>query len=339
MKSGRIPTIRSRLVLLVFACVVPATLVAVALITYNYQRERVRLVRDSIATARTMVQEVDRELSSIALAAEILSTSPELKSGDVRGFYAHAQSAVSREIGDNVVLSDATGQQLINTVRPLGEQLPRHGNPAQLSKVFETGRPVISDVYLGGVLKRPVMSIDVPVIRDGKVIYNMSIGLLPERFVKLLTERHLPSDWIGAIFDGTGTIVSRTHEMDRFLGKKGAPALIRRMTEAAEGSLETTTLEGIPVLTVFSRSGVSNWTAAIGIPTRGLTSELRRLLAQVILGVAFLLLSSLALAWAIGGRISRSIQGLTAPALALGAGQAVTVAQLELKEADEVARP
>jgi PAS domain S-box-containing protein len=309
---------------------------AVALITYNYQHERARLVRDSIATARTLVQEVDRELSSIALAAEILSTSPALESGDVRGFYAHAQSAVSRRIGNNVVLSDATGQQLLNTIRPLGEQLPRHGNPAQLSKVFETGRPVISDVYIGGVLKRPIMSIDVPVIRDGKVIYDMSVGLFPQQFVKLLTEQHLPPDWIAAIFDNTGTIVSRTHEMDRFLGKKGAPALVRRMTEVAEDSLETTTLEGIPVLTVFSRSAVSNWTAAIGIPMRELTSELRQLLAWFIFGVALLLLSSLAVAWAIGGRISRSIHGLTAPALALGVGEAVTVPQLELKEADEV---
>jgi diguanylate cyclase (GGDEF)-like protein len=48
------------------------------------------------------------------------------------------------------------------------------------------------------------------------------------------------------------------------------------------------------------------------------------------------LLSSLAVAWALGGRISRSINGLCGPALALGSGEAVTVPLLHLAEADEV---
>jgi len=48
--------------------------------------------------------------------------------------------------------------------------------------------------------------------------------------------------------------------------------------------------------------------------------------------------ASLVLAWGIGGRISRSIRGLSGPALALGSGEGVTVPPLHLKEADEVGR-
>ncbi|HSQ05042.1 MAG TPA: diguanylate cyclase, partial [Burkholderiales bacterium] len=116
----------------------------------------------------------------------------------------------------------------------------------------------------------------------------------------------------------------------------GAPALIKRMTEIREGSLETTSVEGIPVLSVFSRSAISQWAVAIGIPTKMLTAELRQMLWWLIFGVASLLLSSLGFASLIGGRISRSIHGLTAPALALGFGEAVEVPPLELSEADEV---
>ena len=147
---------------------------------------------------------------------------------------------------------------------------------------------------------------------------------------------NVPSDWIATVFDSTGTIVARTHEMERFEGTKGSPALIKRMGETAEASLETNTVEGIPALSVFSRSTISNWTVAIGIPTRELTSELRRLLWLFIFGVAFSLLVSLAVAWLIGGRIARSIHGLSRPALALGFGGDVTVPALHLKEADEV---
>jgi diguanylate cyclase (GGDEF)-like protein len=151
-----------------------------------------------------------------------------------------------------------------------------------------------------------------------------------------LTQQRLPPDWIAGIFDSTGTTVARTHEMDRFLGKKGNPAFVKRMKEVAEDSIEVTTLEGIPTLTVFSRSAVSNWTVAIGIPMRDLSSELWRSLWWLVLGVGLLLLGSLAVALTIGGRISRSIHGLSRPALALGLGEAVTVPPLHLKEADEV---
>jgi len=159
---------------------------------------------------------------------------------------------------------------------------------------------------------------------------------LPTRYVRLLSDQRLPPGWIAAVFDSTGTIVARTHEMERFVGQKGAPALVKRMLETSEDSLETLSVEGIPVLSVFSRSAVSNWAVAIGIPTSDLATELWQLLWWLILGVAIVLLASLGLAWAIGGRISKSIQGLSEPALALGFGEPVTVPPLDLKEADEV---
>jgi diguanylate cyclase (GGDEF)-like protein len=336
MKPGRTLTIRSSLALLVAACVIPVALMAVASIAYNYEREQAQLVRNSLVTTRATVQVIDRELSSTVRATQILSTSRPLQTGDIPAFYAQAQEAVRLQIGNNVVLSDTTGQQLINTRKPLGDPLPRHGNPDQLRRTFDGGLPLISDVYVGALLKRPLVSIDVPVFRDGKVVYDLSAIILPERFAKIIDDQRLPPSWIATVFDSTGTIVARNRAMDRFAGKKGAPALIKRMAEVQEDAFEITSLEGIPVLSVFSRSTVSNWTVAIGIPQQELTSVLQRLLWTVIIAVGLLLLITVTSAVAIGTRISRSVQGLSAPALALGFGQAVTVPAFHLKEADEV---
>jgi hypothetical protein len=52
MKVKRLPTIHSRLVLLVMACVLPGALMAVGLISYNYQQDRAALIQASLATAR-----------------------------------------------------------------------------------------------------------------------------------------------------------------------------------------------------------------------------------------------------------------------------------------------
>ena len=336
MKSVRIPTIRSRLAWLVIACVIPASLMASVLISQNYQRERARLVRDSIATARALTSAMDRELAGVQSALFALATSPHLTSGDLPAFYRQAKEVLpNMTIANNIVLIDANGRQQVNTLRSSGEALPS-GTSLQLRRIFETGRPVTTDLFPGPVIGRPLIAIGVPVRRGNTIVYVLSTGIVPERLSGILTQQRLSPDWIAAIFDGTGTTLSRTHEMNRFLGKKGNPALIKRMGEVAEDSLEVTSLEGIPVLTVFSRSAVSNWTVAIGIPTRDLTGELWRLLWWLVLGLVLLLLCTLVLAWSIGGRIARSIHGLSGPALALGYGGAVTVPPLHLKEADEV---
>lgn len=317
------------------AIVIPATVMAALLIAYNYQREKARLVRDQIATARTLMQAIDRELASVQAAAEVLSTSPWLQRGDLATFYTRARSAMERQIGANVVLSDAEGRELMNTLRPLGERLPQHGNPDQLRAVFASAHPVISNIYRG-VLNQPVMSIDVPVVRDGQVVYDLSIGLLPDRFIELLRDPQLPADWIAVVYDGNGTIVARNRDPERFVGKPGAPDLVELIRELREGSLERRTPSGVAVLSVFTRSDVSNWAVALAIPSQSLTAELWRSLGWVTLGAIVLLLSSLAVAWVIGGRISRAIHALTLPALDIGLGKVVTVPALQLKEADEV---
>jgi diguanylate cyclase (GGDEF)-like protein len=335
MQSKRIPTIRSRLALLVIACLIPASLMVVALISYNYHSERARLMRDSIATARALTTAMDRELAGVQSALFALATSPHLSSNDLRAFHSQAKEVLPNLIANNIVLIDVNGQHRVNTLRPYGEPLPSAGSP-QLHRMFETGRPVVTDLFPGPVIGRPLVAVGVPVRRGDAVVYSLNAGIPPERLSGILVQQRLPADWIAAIFDSTGAVVSRTHEMNRFLGKKGTPALVKRMGEVAEDSFESTTLEGIPALIVFSRSAVSNWTVAIGIPARYLTGELWHLLWWLVLGFVLLLLSSLVLAWAIGGRISRSIDGLAGPALALGFGEAVTVPPLHLREADAV---
>jgi diguanylate cyclase (GGDEF)-like protein len=308
---------------------------AVVLISYSYEHERGRLVRDSIATARALTSAMDRDLAGVQSALYALATSPHLASGDLRAFHSQAKEVLPNLIANNIVLIDANGQHRINTLRSFGEPLPS-ASSRQLQRIFESGAPVVTDLFTGPLIGRPLLAIGVPVRVDNKIVYSLNAGILPERLSNILTQPRLPPDWIAAIFDSTGAVVSRTHEMNRFLGQKGSPALVKRMQEVTEDSLENTTLEGIRVLTVFSRSAVSNWTVAIGIPLKDVTSELGRLLWWLILGLAILLMSSLALAWVIGGRIARAVRDLCEPALALGLGEVVTVPPVRLKETDEV---
>src|SRR6185295_15218107 len=210
MTPSRAHTIRSRLALLVIACVIPASLMAGALISYNYRIERERLVRDSIATARALASAMDRELVGVQSALYALSTSPHLSSGDLRDFYGQAKEVLPNLIASNIVLVDPSGQQWVNTLRSFGESLPSDSKN-QLQRIIETGRPVITDLFIGGATGNPALAIGVPVVRNNAVIYSLNAGVIPERLSAILTQQRLPADWIAVIIDSTGTVVARTH--------------------------------------------------------------------------------------------------------------------------------
>ncbi|OWW22692.1 ATP-binding protein [Noviherbaspirillum denitrificans] len=331
-------SVRALLGFLVFACLVPGFIGAGILFYHDFQSGRKQLEKDTIRTARALTQTVDAYILNAQVAAQSLSTANSLAKGDMASFQRRARHLLQvASPATNFVLSDVTGQQVMNTLKEFGEPLPRHGNPSILNKVLATGKPVVSDLFLGAVTGRYVMSIDVPVFINGKVEYVLSIGIHPKEFDAILHTQSLPPKWVAAIFDTTGTIVARTHSPEQFVGQKGTTEYIRRIAEVREGAMNTVTREGIPVFSVFSRSPATGWSVGIGIPREDLEAEFKDSLARLALGIIALFAIGLGLAASMGGRIASSIRALTGPALALGNGERVSFPTLHVREAAEVA--
>jgi hypothetical protein len=251
---------------LVVACVVPAVLVTTFIIYRSFSQERAGFERDLVGTARALNQAVDAELNGARSALLVLAMSPFLASGNLEEFYGEAQRAAHVVNVDTIVLSDVNGQQLINTLQPFGTPLPSHSDREQLRRVIETKQPVISDLFIGAITQKPIISIEAPVLSEGKLRYALAFGFFPERLSEILRRQKMPSDWVAGIVDSRGTIVARTIGGNEFIGKKISSSLRRALQKAGEGAFEGTTLEGVAVLTSFSRSTVSGWAVAIGVP-------------------------------------------------------------------------
>ena len=239
--------------------------------------------------------------------------------------------------GSNVVLRNASGEQVLNTLIAYGEQLPRNGDADLVQRVFASGEPAISDLYVGG-LHRPMVSIDVPVFRSGKVVYDLSIGFFSERLGDILRQEQLPASWVASVFDSKGINVARTRAADQFVGQKGVPALVNKMAEVSEGIVETQTLEGVASTALFSRSHLSSWAVAIYVPTAKLTLQLWKSMTLSIAITLILLALGLIAARFTGERLARPIRALAGLALAHGRGERVEIPPLHLKEADDLAR-
>lgn len=127
MKATLSPSIRSRLVLLVIACIGPAALMAVLLISYDYYRAREQLVHNSVMTARAMASALDKEFAIVESTLLTLATSPNLSRNDLSAFYEQASSVLRESSVINIVLGDADGKQFINTLLPFGVPLREDG--------------------------------------------------------------------------------------------------------------------------------------------------------------------------------------------------------------------
>ncbi len=286
--------LRAQYIFAIAVAIVPAALIGVGLVGYDYSdREHEQVVRNTTATARVLATAVDGELASARAALFALASSPALGSDDLAAFDAQARLALETQSFGSIVLIDAASRQRVNTLRPYGAELPADDNPF-LRRVLAEGKPVVTDLFQGAVAGRPVFAVGVPVLRDGAARYSLNAGIFPERMASVLRRSHLPATWIAIVADSSGTIVARTHEPERFVGQKVAPGLLARLRGEAEGSLDTTTLEGTEVISVFSRAPESGWTVAIGIPSiepqrQAWLSVLRMVIAAfIMLAVALL---------------------------------------------------
>jgi hypothetical protein len=298
-------TIRFWLTCLVIGCVLPATAGSAFLFTISYQQQRTILEQNAVATARALMRATDAELFAVQSALQVLAASQRLASGDLASFYRLASEALPNMGGGYIVVTDSSGQQRVNTLKPLGALLSSAPISDKTRRVFETGKPDISDFLVVPDIGQPAITMEVPVFSDGKVIYSLAMGIFANRLADILRQQNLPPDWVTSIVDG--------------------------VTEAVS-------LEGVTMLVPFSRSARSGWAIGIGIPMSTLTGNLWRSLGFNAAVTLALLAMSIWMARAIGMRITRSIRSLHAPALALGTPELLSIPDNEIVEVDDVVR-
>jgi diguanylate cyclase (GGDEF)-like protein len=329
-------SLRASLLGLVALCVLPTALIAGTLAVLQYQQQRERIHLDTVLLARRYAAELDRELAAIESGLRVLASAPELDDGDLASFDTRARAALRGQPGSNYALSDREGRQRLNTLRAREAPLPNVGRPDQLARVFDTGSATVTDLFIGPVSRTPVVVIGVPVFQGNEVVYSLNLGLPPTRIAAVLTRHELPEGWVASVLDGSGNIVARSRDPQRYVGQKAVPDVVQQIASAREGSIETRTVEGVPVVSSFSRSSVSDWSVAVGAPKAVIEAELAQLAGWVGAGVTLTLLSGIWLARRLAVRVSGAVRELNEAALALVEGRPVTLPSSRLVEAEAV---
>ena len=251
-------------------------------------------------------ERITAEMTNQTQVAEALALSPSLDAADLATFYREAQRLKSaRPLWYTVELDSPDGIQVFNLLRPFGDPLGPTADRESFDEALQTKRPVIGGIGpVGPVSGRHLLSLRVPVIRDGLLRYVLSVEMTPDAVSAILRDAGLPPGWVGAVADRHGNLVARSLSEAASLGRSGSPSLHEAIGKSTSGIYRGQTLEGVPVDTIFrTLPDVGAWSVHLGIPSKALNGPLRRALFAVAAGV----LVSLAIAAFLTAMVARGI--------------------------------
>lgn len=284
----------------------PLILFAVGIVYNNYEQDRRDATQRVLENVRSIRLVLDSEMQRMTGALQVLALTNALRDRDFDGFRRISQGFLDQYGEGGVVLvADREGRQLFSSVTADTAHLPTRNNRAIVEKVFAEKKPIYSSLFIGAVKNKLIVTVEVPVIRDGEVLYDISFSPPIEIFQAIIEQQRPSADWTISIFDGEGVNFARVPNPEGTIGKRASPSLYAEMFRRPEATFPSTSLEGVPLITSVARSSLTGWTVAAGIAEHSLVAPLWRTLAITSLIGGMLLLVGLAFALRMATAIAR----------------------------------
>ena len=300
------PSLPARLALLVAGTTLPLIIFAAGIVFNNYEQDRTDATQRVFETARSIRLVLDSEVQRMTGALQVLALTNALRDRNFNAFRRIAQGFLDQYAEGGVVLvADRDGRQVFSSVTTDTAELPLRNNRAVVDRVFAEKKPVYSNLFLGAVKKKMIVTVEVPVIRDGEVLFDISFSPPIEIFQSIIEQQRPGPDWTISIFDGDGVNFARVPNPEETVGKRASPSLSAAMSGKSEATFQSVSLEGVPLITSVARSSLTGWTVAAGVAENSLVAPLWRNLAIASLIGGVLLLVGLAFAVRMATTIAR----------------------------------
>lgn len=205
--SKRAQPIGRYVAFLCLGTVLPTILCSALLLQQLVADQRIQTASRVQGSADRLMILLDGKLSSLTAVGQALSTSPLLELGDITAFRSQALRALrGQEYG--VVLQAPDGQRLLDTrfgnatVPSVSRSFPN------IDDVVNSALPHVSNVYWDEASRQRLVSVSVPVIKDGAVRYVLSSTLQPSKLLASFTPPNTNRTWRVDLVDGEGRVAA-----------------------------------------------------------------------------------------------------------------------------------
>jgi len=332
--------IRSHLMILVLGAVLPLFAFSAAMTTIFWREQRRSVEERFLERVRAMTNALDRELDGQIEVLSVLAQSELLRSAKIKEFYEHIKRIREGERSwRTFIVPDHSGQQLINVAFPFGAPLPALPmDGATVKRVVTTGQFAVSPLFKDPTTNNFAAAILLPVKLDETVTHVLAAVIENSSWLDFLARFPVARDTTMTLLDQNGLIVAQTLNNASWVGRYPASVLLENSRHTIEAAYPSVGLEGQDFYTAHSRSKLSGWTVATGVPQNAVERGLRDSMLAMAAGATAALLLAVGLALLFGRQIARSVSGLTRFAHALTDGKpAEPMAFSNVAEVNEVA--
>ena len=225
-----------------------------------------------------------------------------------------------------IVIADADGQQVVNTLKPYGAPLPRIKRTREEAAAFSAGRSKVSDLLDGPVAGKPVITVGTPIVVKGR-FYVLSYVVDAASFASVFRQQRVPDRWVATLLDNQRHVIARSRLNETFTGRLASKDMEENLRHSTEGVSKSISLEGVPTMVAYTRSPQTGWTLVVAIPREDLASTVNRAVALGTGIFLLLLVLGVALALVYSRRINQEIRRLVSDANAIGRGETLPPAE------------
>ncbi len=311
--------IRSHLLILLAGAFLPLMVFAVAITSFSWWQQRKDLELRYLERVRAMTIALDTEIDGAIrmLRALGLSASPS----ESRAAFAERMRRTldTQPLWSAVAVGDPQWKQVTAAWREsFAAPVPFVDRPT-LEQAESTRLPAVSRLVRapGGGYETQIV---VPVIRGNRIESVLVAVVEQSAWLRFMSRYPIGNGATMTLLDQAGTVIARTQDNGRWVGKPPSPLLLEKSRAMAQGAYRGTGADGAPVYAAHSRSVRWGWTVATSVPAEIIeaalldSSAMLAAAAFVSIGLAVLL------AFLLSRRVQRPITALGACARALAHG-------------------
>jgi diguanylate cyclase (GGDEF)-like protein/PAS domain S-box-containing protein len=317
-------SIRSRLLALVVATVIPFSFLIGGGLWSQWRSDQAAAVQQTIDEARLLAARVDDHIGNVEnlLIGLARAVSTDLRDVDANDALLRKVKSEQPDFVNQIELMALDGTDIGSTFPPAAER--RNGSNQHYFKEIMGGKPL----SVGGLLRsrhsqRWIFTVARAVEdRAGRLAAVLVVGTWLEHFQDALRIEGLPPGGLVTIINQEGTIVARTLDPADWIGRD-----ISRMGRTAahlaarEGSeIVPWASDGVERVTAFTMAHRAPWQVIVGVPTTTAFASVANRLGWSSLFIASALLSGFAIAWILSGHVVRPLRQLGKDAALLASG-------------------
>lgn len=308
--------LRSHLLVLTLAVLLPVSIFGVATTLWVAERERDSFERGARQRTLALLTAVDTELNGHVTSLQALATSYDLQAGNLDAFHRQSKRLLPMHTHWKLItLSLPSGEVVLTVAR--SNSTPRSISPADIDRALQTRAPTIGNLTTQDGER--FFPISVPVEVNGE-LFVLGVLVDARSILELLTPQHMQRNWLAVVLDENGQVVAGTYARSPFPPEDVLRRLWGALENSGDGWVRYTSAEGEQTYAPYSRSTRSGWTVAMAIPAADVEAITNHTILLLAVGLLFAVMIAVLLAFGFSRRIAEPMAELATAAKALGRG-------------------